>query len=61
MSSFVEKFWMWLAFRMPKKLVYFCTIRLGAFVTQHEHSNTAVPELSLMDAIGSYGKEITWR
>ncbi len=68
-SKFSEKFWMWLSFRMPKKLVYFCAIRLGAFATQGKYSDSTggkrsdieVPELRLMDAVKSYGAELTWR
>lgn len=46
-----EKFWFWLAWRLPKKLVYFAAIRLTAFATQGDYSNTVVPELQAMEAL----------
>lgn len=47
----MEKFWLKLAWLMPRKLVYWCAIRLGANATQGEYSNQIVPELNFMDAI----------
>ena len=46
-----DKFYQWLSFRLPKKLVLFCAIRLMAFVTDGKYSDTIVPELSGMDAL----------
>lgn len=40
-----------IAWLMPKWLVYFCTIRLGAFATTGKYGNTVVPELTFMDAL----------
>lgn len=50
-SKAIEKFWFWLAWRMPKPLVYFCTIRLGAHATQGVYGHTIVPDLTFMDAL----------
>ena len=36
---------------MPKRLVYFCSIRLIANATTGEHSDQIVPELTAMDAL----------
>lgn len=47
----MEKFWLKLTWLMPRKLVYWCAIRLGANATQGEYSNQIVPELNFMDAI----------
>lgn len=47
----MEKLWIKLAWLMPKKLVYWCAIRLGANATQNEYSNQVVPELKFMDAL----------
>jgi len=52
----MDKFWFWIAYKLPRKLVYFAVIRLGAEVTTGEWSNTVVPELSLMDAISRWDK-----
>ena len=46
-----EKILMWLAWKMPTELVYWCSLRLGAYATQGEHGKTIVPELTFMDAI----------
>ena len=46
-----EKLMMKIAWKMPKWLVYFCAIRLGANATTGEHENQIVPELNFMDAL----------
>ena len=51
------KAWQWLAHRMPKKLVYFCAIRLGAYATCGKYGDTIVPELTFMDALGRWEKK----
>jgi len=44
-----EKFWV--------KLVYHSSIRLMVFACTGPYSNTVVPELGGMDAIGRWGKD----
>jgi hypothetical protein len=46
-----EDFWMRLAWLMPRSLVYWCAIRLGAHATQGQYSSQVVPELLFMDAL----------
>lgn len=46
-----EKFVLWLAWKLPRYLVMWCTIRVFAHATTGEYSNTVVPELSAMDAL----------
>ena len=46
--------WRALAHRLPRRLVYFATIRLGAEVTCGRWGNTEVPALKLMDAISRW-------
>ena len=46
-----ERFWLWMAHRMPRNLVYWCAIRLGAHATQGEYSTQIVPDLRFMDAL----------
>ncbi len=41
----------WIAWKLPKKVVYFAAIRLIAFATTGEYGSTVVPELGAMDAI----------
>ncbi len=45
------KFWMWLAMKLPKKMIYFCAMRLIADATTGEYSTTIVSELGAMDAL----------
>ncbi len=47
----IEKAAMWIAFHLPKTLVYWATIRLIANATQGKYSNQVVPELGAMDAL----------
>jgi len=53
----MDKFWLWLVFKLPRPLVYWCGIRLGAFATQGQYGNTIVPELSFMDALKRWEKK----
>jgi hypothetical protein len=41
----------WIAWHMPRYLVMWCAVRLGAEATTGRHSDTVVPELSFMDAL----------
>jgi hypothetical protein len=49
--KFKEKFWFWLAWHLPKKLIYFATIRLLVHATTGKYSNTEVPELNAIEAL----------
>jgi len=46
-----EKILMFIAWRIPRKLVYWCAIRLGAHATQGQYGNQEVPALTFMDAL----------
>ena len=46
-----EKIWTFIAWHLPRKLVMWCAIRLGAYATQGKYGTTIVPELTFMDAI----------
>lgn len=61
LSRLPEKMWFWLAWRLPKKLVYFAAIRLVAFATQGEYGNTIVPELPAMEAVRRWERGLTLR
>jgi len=50
-SKMKERVWMWIAWKLPRKLVMWTTIRLIAYATSGEFGNTIVPELSAMDAV----------
>lgn len=51
-----DKFFQWLAWRMPRKLVYFCAIRLGAAATTGQYGDTEVPALLFTDALKRWDK-----
>lgn len=55
----VEKVVRWVAWHLPKDVVYWATIRLIAFATSGEYSNQVVPELGAMEALHRWpGAEI---
>jgi hypothetical protein len=45
-----NKVCMWLAFRMPKRLVYWCSIRLEAYATTGKYRKTVVTNLKCIEA-----------
>ena len=47
----MNKFCMWIAFKIPRKLVYWAAIRLGAYATQDKYSDTIISGLFFMDAL----------
>jgi len=52
-----SNFWSWLADIVPRKLVYFCAIKLGVYATTGDYSSQVVPELSFMTALKRWGVE----
>jgi hypothetical protein len=46
-----EKFWVWLAWRLPKPLVYWAAIRLGAHATQDQWGHESPTNLLMMTAL----------
>jgi len=47
----MNRFWRWLAWKLPNRLVYWCGIRVVANATTGRYQTTIVPELSAMDAL----------
>ena len=47
----MDRFWLWFAWKLPRKLVYWASIRLIAHGTSGKFSKTIVPELTAMDAL----------
>jgi len=47
----MERIWMKLAWLMPRKLVYWCAVRVAAHATVGKYSNQIVPDLTVMDAL----------
>ena len=52
-----DKIWRKLADLLPRNLVYFAAIRLGAFATCGKYGNQIVPELLFMDALSRWEKD----
>jgi len=46
-----ERLWMRLAWKLPRPLVYWCAMRIGAHATTGKYGNQIVSELLFMDAI----------
>lgn len=45
------KLWTWLAYRLPRPLVYWAAIRLMAHATTGQYRDQVVPDLTAMDAL----------
>jgi len=46
-----ERLWIWLAYRLPKRIVYWASIRLICNATVGQYSNQIVPDLTAVDAL----------
>lgn len=46
-----DKIWMWIAWHLPKRLVYWCAIRVDAHATTGDYGSQNVPDLLAMDAL----------
>jgi hypothetical protein len=42
---------LWLTWRLPRRVVYWCAIRLFAHGTTGRYGHTVAPELTVMDAL----------
>lgn len=49
-----ENIYIWIAWHLPRTLVLWCAIRLGAHATQGAWSNQVVPDLLFMDALSRW-------
>lgn len=46
-----ERLVMWVAWHLPKSLVMWCYVRVGAYATMGQYGDTEVSELTMMDAL----------
>lgn len=46
-----ERFWSWLARRLPRELVYHAVIRAGVHATTGQYSMQVVPELTFGECL----------
>lgn len=51
-----EKVWMWLAWHLPRTLVYWCAVRLMAHATTGKYGETIVPDLTCLQALNRWDK-----
>ena len=47
----MTKLWLWVAWSLPRGLVYWAAIRLMANATTGKHSGQIVPDLTAVDAL----------
>ncbi len=50
-SRIKEKFWLKLAWLVPKNLAYWCAIRVGANASGAKYPTQIVPDLTFMDTL----------
>jgi len=50
-GKWLEKLQMWVAYKMPRWLVYWASVRLMSYATTGKFATTVVPELTAMDAL----------
>ena len=51
MREIQERFLTFVAWHLPKSLVMWCYVRVGAHATTGQYGDTVVPDLSMMDAL----------
>lgn len=54
-----DKLMMHLAWVLPRRLVYWCAMRVGAYATQGKYGTQEVPALLFMDAMKRWEDERT--
>lgn len=47
----MEKVIIWIAWHLPRRIAYWCTIRVGVNATTGQYSSQVVPELYFTDAL----------
>ena len=57
MEVMKDKVAMWIVWRLPRRLVMWCAVRLMANATTGKWSGQIVPELKAMDALDRWIKE----
>ena len=57
MSDGNWKFWSRIAWRLPKKLVYWCLIRAGGHATTGRFSGQIVPDLTYFETLERWGEK----
>lgn len=50
----IDKILMAIAWKLPRRLAYWCAIRVGSYATCGQYGHQIVPELKFMDALGRW-------
>ena len=53
----IEKFWMWLAWHLPRVVVKWCSYRMAAHATQGVYGHCIVPEVTMIDALKRWDED----
>jgi hypothetical protein len=56
-----EKFWTFLAWHLPKKLAYWAYIRVGVYGTVGAYSGQVVPEMTMLEGLERWSKDMVKR
>lgn len=54
----IDKFFLWLAYRLPARLAMWATVRVVCYGTTGKYENQVVPDLTVMDALSRYEKTL---
>lgn len=50
----MEKLWTWVSWKLPRKLVYWASVRLMAYATTGEHASKEAPKVTILDALQAW-------
>lgn len=53
----IERFWMWLAWKLPRGLVYWCFVRVAAHATTGRFGGDESIALTLVEAMKRWERE----
>jgi len=53
----LDRFWMWLAWRLPKRLVYQCANRVGAHTSTGKLAHKPYPNITFFEVMETWIEE----
>lgn len=54
-TNVIENLWIWVAFRLPRRLAYWSMVRVAAEASASDNLvNVVVPELTVLEAMGEW-------
>ena len=59
MNKLLEKFLWWIAYKLPRKLVYLCAIRVWSYATTGKYGNTEATAITFVDGIKRWDEQWT--